>query len=279
MASEPSTTTTKETQQPSSNDGAPPNAQVETSEPKSKPTIGTSRPPITICKRVSLTTLWTIFGLVFFYLVMVALSTIATGITLDRLEPFGWPRAASRHTAAVTAVVFSLFLLMPPSSLWSLFFSVMTSCAHFCHFVILSSDLRVYVDEEVVVKMFRTEETHPIFKQLPLHTAHVVGTIGFFALLLIGHERIYGSSLRNRSNRLPLLSALCAAWVWAVFNLFLVDRLAAAIILKKNAEELQYPFYFLTPLWIGAAVALKRQCTLTTIGTGTNNIPETKKTN
>lgn len=220
--------------------------------------------PLSISKRVCLSFAWTVFGLVFFYLVMVALSSIAKGIVLDRLLQHGWARTASRHTGAVTAPVFSLFLITSPSSLWSLFMAVMVACAHFCHFVIIASDVRVYNDDEIIVKMFRTESTHPVFRLLPLNTAHVLGTIGLVAMLLVSSERCYGPALGKRQNRLPTITRLSCAWIWAVFNLFFLDRLVRAILDRTAIHEddiykVVYPLSFVLVLAIAAAVCLRRE--------------------
>ncbi|PXF42384.1 hypothetical protein BWQ96_07904 [Gracilariopsis chorda] len=214
---------------------------------------------VSIAKRVCLSTAWTIFGLVFFYLVMVFFSSIAKGIVLDRVPQNGWARSASRHTGAVTAPIFSLFLMTSPSSLWSLFLAVMVACAHFCHFVIITSDLRVYVDDLIVRTMFRIETTHPIFRLLPLKTAHVVGSIGFVAMLIISLERCYGPSLGKREARLPFITRASSAWIWAVFNLFFVDRLVSAVLAKKDRDQILYPIVFISILGIGALVCLIRE--------------------
>lgn len=218
-----------------------------------------SPPTVSVLKRFLLGLLWTPFGLVFFYLFMVFLSSISKGLNLDRLAQNGWSRAASRHTGAVTAPVFALFLMMPPSSLWSHFMALLVCCAHFAHLVIISSDLHVYHDRVVAHKMFRLETTHPIFRVLPMWTAHVVGTIGFFAMLIISSERCYGPSLGRRQRKLPFLSRICCAWIWAVFNLWFLDRLLNAILARKSQEEILYPIYFIAILLIGAVVAVKRE--------------------
>lgn len=218
----------------------------------------TSNQPISIGKRMCLCFVITIFGLVFFYLFMVFLSTIATNITLERLEPNGWPRSASRHTAAVTAPVFAFFLISRPSSLWSLFWAVMAACAQFCHFVILSSDLSIYVDEEVATRVFRTDTMHPIFRRMPLYFPHVVGTIGFVCFLILTTERCFGSSMRHRRPSLPLPSVVAASWIFVVFAIWFVDHLINAIIVKRPAKDIMYPLSFLIPLVFGEVVMLLR---------------------
>lgn len=217
-----------------------------------------SRQPVSIGKRMCLCFAITIFGLVFFYLFMVYLSTIATNITLERLEPNGWPRSASRHTAAVTAPVFTFFLLSAPSSLWSLFWAVMAACAQFCHFVILSSDLSIYVDEEVAVRVFRTDTMHPIFRQMPLYFPHVVGTIGFVCFLVLTTERCFGSPMRHRHPSLPWPSVAAATWIFAVFAVWFIDHLINAIVARRPAKDIMYPLSFLIPLLFGEAVMLLR---------------------
>lgn len=225
--------------------------------------MATTIPPpiatVSIRRRVCLSFAWTIFGLVFFYLVMVACSTLSKNITLERLRWIGWPRSASRHTGAVTSVVFSLFLLTPASSMWSLFLAVMVACAHFAHFVIITSDLRVYEDKEVVIQMFRTEETHPLYRILPLWTAHVVGTIGFFAMLVISNERCYGTFLRDRKGGYPIMTRISVAWVWAVFNLWFWDRLIGAVLSGKGQDAILYPASFLACLWVSGIVFVIRE--------------------
>lgn len=217
-----------------------------------------SRPPISIGRRMCLCFAFTIFGLLFFYLFMVYLSTIATNITLERLEPNGWPRSASRHTAAVTAPVFSFFLLSAPSSLWSLFWAVMAACAQFCHFVILSSDLSIYVDEEVAVRVFRTDLMHPIFRRLPLYFPHVVGTIGFICFLVLTTERCFGPAMRHRRPCLPWPSVVAASWIFMVFSLWFLDHLVNAFHVGRPAKDIMYPISFLLPLLFGHAVMLLR---------------------
>lgn len=217
-----------------------------------------SQHPISIGKRMCLCFAITIFGLVFFYLFMVYLSTIATDITLERLEPNGWPRSASRHTAAVTAPVFAFFLLSSPSSLWSLFWAVMAACAQFCHFVILSSDLSIYVDEEIAIRVFRTDTMHPLFRSLPLYFPHVAGTIGFVCFLVLTTERCFSSSMRHRRPCLPWPSVAAASWISVVFVIWFLDHLINAINARRPAKDLMYPVSFLVPLLFGEAVMMIR---------------------
>lgn len=189
---------------------------------------------------------------------MVMLSTLAKDITLEKLEVNGWPRSASRHTASVTAPVFTLFLLSSPASLWSLFLAVMSACAQFCHFVILSSDLSIYADEEIAVRVFRTDDFHPLFRTLPLYFAHVVGTIGFVMFLVITSERCFGACLRHRKPALPLSSFVACTWIFAVFCLWFGDRLVHAIASGASREHILHPIYFLLPLIIGQIVTFTR---------------------
>lgn len=216
------------------------------------------KPAISIGKRMLLCFLWTVFGLVFFYLVMVFLSTISKDITLERLDHNGWPRSASRHTAAVTAPVFALFLLSSPASLWSLFFAVMAACAQFCHFVIISSDLGVYVERDISERVFRIDDIHPLFRRLPLFTAHVVGTIGFVAFLVITTERCFGPALRCRQPALPPISLAASFYICAVFCLWYGDHLIHAIISHASFKDTLYPIAFLGSLLIGEIIMWKR---------------------
>lgn len=223
-----------------------------------KTQVSKQQRPISIRKRMLLCFFWTVFGLVFFYLVMVLLSTVSEGITLERLEPNGWARSASRHTAAVTAPVFALFLLSSPSSLWSLFLAVMAACAQFCHFVIISSDLSVYVDREIAERVFHIDDMHPLFRRLPLYTAHVVGTLGFVAFLVITSERCFGPALRHRRSTLPAASLGAAGIITAVFTLWFVDHLINAIASAAPLEHIAYPVAFLAPLLVGQVVTWRR---------------------
>lgn len=217
-------------------------------------------PPISVGKRMCLCLFWSIFGLLFFYLVMVFMSTITPNLTLDRIEPNGWARTASRHTATATVAPFTLFLLSSPASISSLIFAVLTACAHFSHFIVISSDINVYKDPSVHQRLFRTDAArHPLFNILPLYTAAVVGTIGFFCMLIITTERCFGPSLRARRPVLPTVSFAAAAWVYAVFNLWFTDHLVSVLLAGRNTPDLLHPIAFLAPLTLGMIVTMRRQ--------------------
>lgn len=221
---------------------------------------GSEPSPISTSKRMLLCLFYTIFGLVFFYLVMVFFSSISKDIVLDRMPVNGWARNASKHTALVTSIVLCLFMISSPASLLSLFLAVMAACAQFCHFVIISSDLTIYVDREIAVHIFRDPDQHPIFNVLPLYTAHVLGTIGFFSFLVITTERCFGSSMRLRRPALPKESLFAASYIMAVFSLWLLDRFAKIIrdvfLLGLDPEfiDIAAPLLFLLPLWFSHSV-------------------------
>lgn len=107
--------------------------------------------------------------------------------------------------------------------------------------------------------MFRQETTHPIFRTLPLHTAHYVGGLGYICLAVIILERTYGSALGKRQKSVPAYAAVCCFVVWCVFNLFFVDRLVAAVLKGKRQVEISYPTAFILFLWFSGIVKLLRE--------------------
>lgn len=210
---------------------------------------------------------------------MVFLSSKSKNIILDRLPTNGWARSASRHTASATLPTFAFFMLSPPSSTFSLFLSVMSACAQFCHFVVISSDLSIYVDEEMTKHIFKDDAFHPIFSKLPMFTPHVIGTIGFIAHFIITSERCFGNALKHRRMALPLITAYCSTWIVSVFSVWLIDHLVRVILtfIEKNdalkldsvnsvielidnnvLKDLAYPLAHLLPLWFAHYVMWRR---------------------
>lgn len=221
-------------------------------------TTDATHAPLTIRRRVCLSFCWSIFGILFFYIVMVMFSSLSGTPTLERMIRKGWPRVATRQTGATTAPIFSIFLMSKPSSLSSLFWIIMTCSSHFAHFVILTSDVAALTDSEIIVQMFRTENCHPVFRRLPLSFAAVSGCIGIICMLFIATERCYGPALRNRQPQLPALSKLASAYIWLIFNIWFFDRLIWTLSLDTpSRNDIAYPIIFIATLLLAALISLR----------------------
>lgn len=213
--------------------------------------------PISVGKRMCVTTGWTIFGLLFFYVVMVGLSTLTNNIVLNRIPHHGWARTASRQTASVSTVVFAIFMVSDKSKMFSLISAVLLACAQFCHFVIVWSDVRAYDDEEVLVQITRKERTHTLLGMLPLKAMPVLGSAGFIACLVIVNERVYGSALRHRKPDLPFVSRVCVGWLVGLYALYYLDNLIWVIRKESyKVNNVLYPLLFLLMLFVGATYRL-----------------------
>ena len=224
----------------------------------------------TALRRFGLSTLWTIFGLLFFYVALVVMSLYSKGVTLERMQYVGWPRVASRATGAISVPFYVMSLIVSPASLWSLFFTVMTVCSHAVHLMILATDVRVFEDKEFIPAL-QAEGNHPLLKHIHPYLLYAFGALGYICLFTLGAERSFGSGLRNRSNRLSLIAKLAHCVVWTIFCSFFLDRLTAAVLLRKTQEEHIYPEAFLVCLMIGAGVAISRDLSVSpVVKTGKN---------
>lgn len=217
-----------------------------------------AKPPLTIMRRMVLSTAWWVFGMLFFYVALVVMSLMSKNVTLVRLSRNGWPRVTSRATGVLTVPFFSLSLIVSPASLWSFFFLVMAFCSHLVHLIIVSSDLRAFDDEEVINVMFREDPMHAVFRLLPLKTVHVFGSFATLCFALLVLERTYGAAMRSRQPRLPTLFKAGCAVVWSMFLMFLVDRLYGTIVTERPQQEILYPLAFMSDLFVSAAVAVWR---------------------
>lgn len=222
------------------------------------PSTGAAPPQtnVSIGARMLLATAWMIFGLVFFYLVMVFLSAMSKSIVLDRLPAHGWTRTASRHTAAVAVFPLAAFLLCDKSKRRSLFFAVMLACALFCHFVIITSDARVYTDDEIMEQMLHKEKTHPLMGMFGSYSANLwraLGSLGFVASLFLAMERTYGPALGQRKEELPMLAKAATWWIVQLNVVTYVDHLLGVMVKgDREIADVLYPIYFLVLLFVSA---------------------------
>lgn len=209
---------------------------------------------MSIGRRMCLASAWTVFGLVFFYLVMVMLSALQKGIILDPLPRNGWARTACRHTGAAAVAPFALFLASDKRKSGSLFYAVMTGCALFAHMVILTSDLRVYSEGEVMEQLLGRERTHPVGRVVGVEVGgwiwKGVGSVGFAASVLLGMERTYGSGLGQGREGLGLVGSV-ATWVLVVCNVTsYVEMLIKAVVVDRGEDwrEICYAVFWLVLL-------------------------------
>ncbi|CDF34644.1 unnamed protein product [Chondrus crispus] len=200
----------------------------------------TMRNGMTIGRRMCLASGWTVFGLVFFYLVMVMLSALQSGINLDPLEYTGWARTACRHTGAVAVVPFALFLVSNKGKSGSLFYAVMTACALFAHLVILSSDLRVFSDPEVMEQLLVREKSHPLMASFGLQMGgtiwKAIGCAGFAASIALAMERTYGSRLGQGNEKLGMLGSICCFLLMFDIVITYVEGLIKSLIAEGGVE-------------------------------------------
>lgn len=207
---------------------------------------------------------------------MVALSAISKKIVMARIPHDGWARTASRQTGGVSAVVFVMFLVCDKRKMFSLIAAVQLACAQFCHFVIVSSDVRAYVDEEVLVQMTRREGTHRLLGMLPLEAMWVLGSVGFLSCLVLVNERVFGNALKERRAELPVVSRVCVGWLVGLYALYYVDNFLWVLGKDRfEAADLLYPIFFLLLLLAGATYRLAERAAATPVVT--RNADEKKK--
>jgi len=222
-----------------------------------------------IPKRVFLFLVTFIFGMIFCYVLMVIVFVFASNVTLDPLEYNGWSRVASRATGALSVPFFILFLILPPSSIWTLISITLTFCNHLIHLAILWSDVRIFDASNshfILKSIFYTSKNnyHPLYTNSFYHlrwwTLYVFGSFGYACLVLLVIERVFGGDLGRKSHRYGFVSKSCSFIVWLIFCLFFIDRLiASSSTMNSNSSgQIWYPITFLTLLFISAFICIHK---------------------
>lgn len=218
-----------------------------------KPPLERTMPPLSILRRFFYAFGYTVFGLIFFYLLMVTQSAMSKQIILARVPYNSWTRIASRQTGANCTFPLLFFQLSNKRTLSSLFWSIMLASALFAHSVIISSDGHVFADTELMDHIRTKEHFHPLFSILPIVVWRAAGSLGFFAAWILTIERTYGPALRRRSPQLPAVCNIAVRYLVAVLTFYYVDRLVALYWLPEpTLADVIYPIFFLLSLFVGS---------------------------
>lgn len=232
-----------------------------------------------ILRRFVYSSIWFVFGCLFFYVTLVLMSLYSKGTTLETMPYNAWSRMASRATGAITTPFYVMALLVSPASLASLFFTVMTICSHLVHLMILATDTKVFSGAGYTDAL-KAQRNHPLLEHIPTPLLLGYGILGYVCMFFIGLERVYGPGLGKRANRMNIMCKVAHYVIWSVFVSFFTDRLWSAIKFNKSQEELLYPIGFLSILLLGAIVTILRHSGVEKVDAESTQVqaPE-KKTN